>query len=98
MNIRETINSLNEDAAKLLRMVIEGSDAMGVKKVWQRDIQPSRHAITTQEAIDTLEDLAIVTEERGVEEGENRLYITVKAAEAVGLYWNKWDEWAPRED
>ncbi len=92
MNTKETIQSLSEDAAKLFRMVIRGSDAVGAKKIWQRDIEPSRHASTTQEAIDTLTDLALVTKEQGVER-EERLYITVKAAETVGLRWNRHNEW-----
>tara|TARA_X000001382_G_scaffold47758_2_gene32280 strand:- start:588 stop:884 length:297 start_codon:yes stop_codon:yes gene_type:complete len=97
MNTREAIDSLNEEGSKLLGMVIEGSDAVGVKKVWQRDIEPSRHASMTQEAIDTLIDLALVTKESVQGERYYKLHITVKAAEAVGLYWNKHDEWAQRE-
>lgn len=98
MNTRETIDSLSGEEAKLLRMVIEGSDAVGVKKVWQRDIEPSRHASMTQEAIDTLIDLALVTKESVQGERHYKLHITVKAAEAVGLYWNRHDEWARKED
>jgi len=97
MNTKETIQSLSEDAAKLFRMVIRGSDTVGCKKIWQRDIEPSRHALTTQEAIDTLTDLALVTKEQGFEEGEDRLYITVKAAETVGLRWNRHNEWGMPE-
>jgi len=97
MNTREAIKSLNSEEAKLFRMVIEGSDAVGSKKVWQRDIHPSRHASTTQEAIDTLTDLALVTKEPGGEECDYKLHITVKAAEAVGLRWNNHDEWAEIE-
>ena len=98
MNTREAIKSLNKEEAKLFRMVVEGSDAVGRKKIWERDIQPSKQAFTTQEAIDTLTELALVSKERGGEECHYRLHITVKAAEAAGLYWSKWDEWDFRQD
>ena len=98
MTHKKAIQSLNEEEAELFQMVIEGSDAVGSKKIWERDIHPSRHAMTTQEAIDKLIDLALVTKERGGEECHYRLHITVKAAEAVGLYWNRHDEWAMRPE
>ena len=93
MNTREAIDSLNEEGSKLLGMVVEGSDTPGVKKVWQRDIYPSRHATIAQEAIDTLLDLALVTKESLPGERYYKLHVTVKTAEAVGLYWSRHDEW-----
>ena len=98
MNTKQAIEGLNKEEAKLFRMVVEGSDAVGSKKIWERDIYPSRQALTTQEAIDALVDLALVTKEQGGEECHHRLHITVKAAEAAGLYWSKWDCWDFRQD
>ena len=98
MTYTKAIQSLNEEEAKLFQMVIEGSDTVGAKKIWQRDIHPSRNAVTTQEAIDKLTDLALVTKESGQGEWDLKLHITVRAAEAVGLYWNKHNEWAMRPE
>ena len=103
MTYTKAIQSLNEEEAKLFQMVIEGSDTVGAKKIWQRDIH-GRHAMTTQGAIDKLVNLALVTKERGNPDGTDDmtpdiwLHITVKAAEAVGLYWSKYDEWDLRPE
>ena len=103
MTHKKAIQSLNEEEANLLKQVIEGSNRVGAKKIWQRDIHPSRHAVTTREAIQKLVDLALVTKEPGnpdgyTDEPDFWLHITVKAAGAVGLYWHECDEWDMRPD